>query len=329
MASVAVVGSGAVGLLYGGLCALAGHDLRFLLRRDRALLERDGLRIDTTPTPYLARCDGSTLRLPPTAFRACGEARACAQPQAPEWILLALKTTALDAARALVEPMLSPATRVVAMCNGLGVEERLAEWIAPERIFGAMAHVCVVRRDDGSVHHQAHGKLLLGHLLDQPARLAALAALWTSSGVASESATCLREARWRKLVWNFPYNGLSVVFDAATDALMREHRELVERVMGEVVAVANADLARAGAAARIDPVGWPREMLEHTERAGTYLTSTLLDHRAGRPLEVEAMFSEPLRRARALGVATPTMDWIGLRLAEMAGSPGSQPTQSS
>src|SRR5262245_38867785 len=119
MASIAVVGSGAIGLLYGAQFALAGHDLRFLLRRDYESVARDGLRIDTTPTPEIERArEGATLHLPPGSFRACREPGECARGGAPDWILLALKTTALPDAPALLAPMLGERTRVIAMCNG-------------------------------------------------------------------------------------------------------------------------------------------------------------------------------------------------------------------
>jgi 2-dehydropantoate 2-reductase len=311
MASIAVVGSGAIGLLYGAQFALVGHEVRFLLRRDYERVARDGLRIDTTPTPEIERArTGATIRLLPSSFRACREPAECARPSAPDWILLALKTTALPEAPALLAPMLGERTRVIAMCNGLGVEETLARHLNADRVYGAMAHVCVIRRDDGSVHHQAHGKLLLGHLRDDPARVGELAALVASAGVASYSAGCLLEARWRKLTWNIPYNGLGVALDLATDAIMAksELRARVDALMAEVVAVANADLARAGKAARIDPVAWPREMVERTVNMGAYLPSTLLDWRAGRPLEIEAIFAEPVRRARELRVPTPGME---------------------
>jgi 2-dehydropantoate 2-reductase len=311
MASIAVIGSGAIGLLYGAQLALAGHDVRFLLRRDYERIARDGLVIDTTPTKEIERArEGATLRLAPTAFRACREPADCARGGAPEWVLLALKTTALDDAPALLAPMIGPGTRVVAMCNGLGVEERLARHVEADRVYGAMAHVCVVRRDDGSVHHQAHGKLLLGHLRDDPARLRELAELVSSAGVGFYEAACLLEARWRKLTWNIPYNGLSVALDLETDAIMErpELRARVVALMAEVVAVANADLARAGKPARIDAVEWPLEMRERTLRMGAYATSTLLDWRAGRPLEIDAIFAEPVRRAREMRVPTPEME---------------------
>jgi 2-dehydropantoate 2-reductase len=38
---------------------------------------------------------------------------------------------------------------------------------------------------------------------------------------------------------------------------------------------------------------------------GAYIPSTLVDARAGNPLEIEPIWGEPLRRAKAAGRATP------------------------
>jgi len=58
----------------------------------------------------------------------------------------------------------------------------------------------------------------------------------------------------------------------------------------------------------------PREVaVEHmkrTETMGAYKPSTLLDFEAGRALEVEAIWGEPLRRAQANGTAMPRLEQL-------------------
>jgi 2-dehydropantoate 2-reductase len=41
---------------------------------------------------------------------------------------------------------------------------------------------------------------------------------------------------------------------------------------------------------------------------GAYKASTLLDFEQGLPLEIESLFAEPLRQARAAGVTTPRLE---------------------
>ncbi|HEY1121485.1 MAG TPA: 2-dehydropantoate 2-reductase N-terminal domain-containing protein, partial [Haloferula sp.] len=45
--SVAIVGSGAIGLYYGARLAANGEDVRFLLRSDYDTVQREGIRVES------------------------------------------------------------------------------------------------------------------------------------------------------------------------------------------------------------------------------------------------------------------------------------------
>ncbi len=115
----------------------------------------------------------------------------------------------------------------------------------------------------------------------------------------------LMEARWRKLVWNVPFNGLSVAHNLTTDhicadpKLAAEVRELMREVQHA-----------AAAFGYLIPQDFLEQQFSVTPPMGAYRPSSLVDFRAGREVEVEAIWGEPLRRARAKGVAVP-------RLAEL------------
>ena len=51
---------------------------------------------------------------------------------------------------------------------------------------------------------------------------------------------------------------------------------------------------------------------------GAYKASTLLDFELGRPLELESLFLEPLRQARAAGVAVPRLEALCRLLGALA-----------
>ena len=46
-------------------------------------------------------------------------------------------------------------------------------------------------------------------------------------------------------------------------------------------------------------------MFKKTSTMGAYRPSTMIDFVEGKAMEIEAIFGEPLRRARALGVPVP------------------------
>jgi 2-dehydropantoate 2-reductase len=107
-------------------------------------------------------------------------------------------------------------------------------------------------------------------------------------------------ARWKKLVWNVPFNGLCVVRDTTTDTIMADSRSryLVEKIMREVIAAADA-CGFSIEDAFVD------EMLEMTHKMASYRPSMLLDYKKGVPLEVEAIYGAPLRAADAAGFPMP------------------------
>lgn len=307
MATIAVIGAGAVGCYYGALLARAGHDVRFLMRRDLEAVRKRGLAI-RSPLGDFSLANVAAFATP-------------AEIGTVDWVICSLKTTSLGESRELVEPCLGPRTRIVALMNGLGIEDAFA-WAGAERVFGAMAFVCINRGEPGVVHHLEYGRLSIGHMLDDAGQSEELRVLLAGAGMEVVVAPNLRFARWEKLAWNVPFNGLSVAGGGIGTQLILDDvplRALAERAMRELITVGNADLAAAGSAARIDEEDLVARMFAQTATMGDYRTSMALDFVAGRPLEMETILGNPARRARELSVAAPTMEalYALVRMADL------------
>ncbi len=306
MAKVAVIGAGAVGSYYGARLAQAGHDVRFLMRRDYEAVAQRGLRIESHRGDF-------TLQRPAIARDAAAIGRV-------DWVLCGLKATSLEHAPELIRPCLGPETRVLAIMNGLGVEETLARSLGTERIFGGLAFTCLNRGEPGVVHHYDYGQVTIAHLGDDPAELARALTLWEGANAEIDTAPSLLQARWEKLVWNVPFNGLTVsAGGVTTEAIVTDRglRREAELLMCEVVAAGNAELAANGEPNRIEGEALIARMFALTDVMGPYRPSTLIDFVEGRALEVEAIFAEPARRARGLGVAAPRMEMLAALLAAL------------
>lgn len=304
------------GRYYGALLARAGHDVRFLLRRDLDAVRRGGWDIRSPLGDFRVadvQAFGSTEEIGPV-----------------DWVICSLKATAIDEARELVAPCVGPGTRILVLMNGLGIEERFAEWFGGERVFGGMAFVCINRGEPGVIHHLDYGRVSIGHFRDDAGELERLRTLLQSGGIETADAPNLRYARWEKLCWNVPFNGLSVAGGGiGTKAILGDGplRATAERAMRKVVAARNADLAAAGSSARLDEDSVVRAMFEQTESMGDYRTSMAIDYTLERPLEVEAILGAPLRRAIALGVEIPTVAslYAAVRAADLRNR-GEKPT---
>lgn len=285
MRTYTVVGAGAVGLLYGIRLAAAGHPVRWVVRSGAERIREHGLRLRSV--------DGD-VSLPPAGLEVHVDPAAA---PTSDVVIVALKTTANGGLAELVGPAVAPGATVAMFQNGLGVEERLRRAVPHAGpVVGAMCFVCAQRGAPGEVDHIDYGAVTLGSASSRREAVDALADDLGGAGVPVTAVADLASARWRKLVWNIPFNGLSVVRDATTDILLSAPatRRLVSDVMDEVIAGANA----AGHA--VDP-SFRDEMLATTDAMAVYAPSMKLDHEAGRPLEIEAIYDVPIAVARAAG----------------------------
>ncbi|HYE21237.1 MAG TPA: 2-dehydropantoate 2-reductase [Tepidisphaeraceae bacterium] len=291
---IAIVGTGALGAYYGGRIAQHGHDVHFLLRADYAAVKEHGWRVVSS--------DGD-FELPAERVNAYDDPGK--MPKA-DLVLVTLKTTANDQFEPLIRPLLHESTAILTLQNGLGNEERLAELFGERHVLGGTAFVCINRTGPGQIHHICDGLITLGEF-GRPAtpRARQIGQMLVNSKVPAKVLEDLRRARWEKLVWNVPFNGLSAALDLTTDLLIAkpDGEALVRRVMAEVIA-----------AARGVDVDLPDSLIDAkvtaTRGMGPYQTSMHVDMREGRAMEVEAILGCPVRAAQGAGVAVPMMEAV-------------------
>lgn len=285
----AIIGSGALGGFYGARLQRAGCEVHFLLHSDYEHVRKHGLRCDSK--------DGD-FHLPHVhAYQHARDLPPC------DVVIVALKTTHNH----LLADLLPPTGAVLTLQNGLGNEEAIAAVTGPERVLGGVAFLCSHKVGPGHIRHLDYGQVTLGEFSTSVVteRLRQIGADFERAGIPVRLEPDLRMVRWRKLVWNIPFNGLSVILDASTDALLRHTatRALIVDLMREVVHGANACGARL-TDADIE------QMMQYSDRMTPYKPSMKLDFEAGRPLEVEAIFGEPLRRAQRAGVTLPRIETL-------------------
>lgn len=289
--SVAIVGSGAIGLYYGGRLAAAGEDVRFLTRSDFDAISRDGLTVES------AHGD----------FRLAG-VNACRTPEEigpVDLVIVAWKATANHLLPAVLPPLLHPGTQVLTLQNGLGNCESIAEIVGPERALGGLCFVCINRISPGLVNHSAGGRMTIGEMLpDETGRAAELERRFKAAKIQAVAVANLEKSQWEKLVWNIPFNGLSVAEGGVTtDVLLASaetEREL-RVLMAEVIAAANA----RGLGLGDELVDFN---IDRTRPMGPYRTSSMIDFVEGREVEVSPIWREPLRRATEAGIAMPRLE---------------------
>ena len=290
---LAVVGSGAIGSYYGGKLAAAGRDVHFLMRGDLSEVRREGLRIrgsDEDVHVAKIKCYNSTKEIGPC-----------------DLVLIAVKATSNAHIVDLVPALLHERTILLTLQNGLGNEEFLAGHFGAKRVMAGLCFICLNRISRTLVERTDYGHIAIGEFDRAPLpRTHEIAAEFEDCGLECGVVENLALERWRKLVWNIPFNGLSILADGAdTAAILADEslRQSTVALMEEVIDAANRcgfPLDKAAAA----------EQMQRTETMGAYKPSTLLDFEAGKPLEIEAIWGEPFRRAIAAGAKVPRLELL-------------------
>lgn len=297
---IGIIGSGAIGGFYGLMLARAGFDVHFLLRSEFAAVASQGLQVNSA-------LHGNLHLQPVQAYQSVADMPPC------DWLLIGAKTTSNAELAPLISQAAAPGAKVVLMQNGLAVEDELRPLLPDSlHLLGGLCYICAHRSAPGVVEHQALGSVNLGYhsgpandaescqqILEQGS------ALFQAAGLDSTAMAELNQARWQKLVWNVPYNGLAVLLNSATTALMghADSRALIEAIMQEVVDA-------AGACGYQLPTGFAGKLLAATDRMPDYLPSMYQDFALQRPLELHAIYAAPLAAAAQAGCAMPRTEML-------------------
>ncbi len=287
---IAIVGAGAIGLYYGGKLARFGRDVHFLLRRDHDVIRKRGLRLRSrTESLHVAKVQ---------AYRTTEKIGPC------DLVLVAVKTTSNADLPRLITPLLGERTMILTLQNGLGNEEFLAEQFGAERVMGGLCYIGLTRTEPGVVERFDPGRLTIGEFRRHPGpRTHDVAWEFKRCGVVCSVAADLALERWRKLVWNIPFNGLAAAngIDTAKILADDELRQLTLELMDETIAIANA-------CGHSIPTALALDQIKHTKSMGNFQPSTLVDFQAGKRPEIESIWGEPLRLGQAAGLELPRLE---------------------
>lgn len=309
---ICVFGAGAIGGYLAGFLANAGHDVSVVVRGAHLkAIRQDGLRVDVdgviTHTNPRASDNPATLGV-------------------QDAVLVTVKAPSLPSVAATIAPLLGTDTPVAFINNGIPwwyfmghggamdgnrlpiLDPGDALWTAvgrhrtvggifwPASSVPAPGHIRMVSgASRGTVIGAPDGVTTPG--------MEAIAAAFKAAALPIAISPTLRDLIWEKLAFNLSAGPMCVL---TTTAVKDTHTEpaLVEtsrRLMGE----ANALIKAVGRNASIDP--------ERTIAVNTQLghrPSILQDLLAGRPMEIDALYSVPLDLARTLGVPMPTLETL-------------------
>ena len=291
----AVIGTGGIGGYYGGKLARSGQEVHFLFRSDYDYVKEHGLQVDS--------CDGS-FHLPKINAYDTTE-----NIPDVDVVIVCLKTTTNHKLSKLLPPLLRPDTIVILIQNGIGVEQDVEQLFPGIQLVAGLAFICTAKTEPGHVNHQCYGSINFGNYsCRDEGKFNQMVADFTKAGVKA-GVVEYHEARWRKAVWNMPFNGMTVALNTQTDSLLKNPstRQLIREQMMEVVGAASA------LGVTIDET-FVDQMIQTTDEMTPYSPSMKLDYDFHRLMEIDYLYTRPIAEARKVGFRMPKLEMLEAEL---------------
>ena len=287
---VAVLGSGAMGCLYGGALAEAGCDVVLIdVWKDHIdAINASGLKIDESGGERTVKNIRGVTR-PADAGTA-------------DLVVVFVKATMTEQAMRDALALVGDKTTVLTLQNGLGNVEKLCNVLPASRVIAGTTGHGSTLVGPGHVRHAGIGDTIIGELDgSRSARIEELAALLEKAKMTAKVSTNVMGLIWTKLIVNIGINALTAVTGLKNGRLVDfpETEELMECAIKEACAVAKAK----GIRFEVD------DPLEHTKavakKTAANRSSMLQDVTAKRATEVSVINGAVVDEGRKLGVPTP------------------------
>ena len=295
-----IIGVGAIGGYYGSKLAYSGQEVHFLSHSDYEFVKERGMQVDS--------CDGSFHLKQVNVYQYPKDMPKC------DVVSVGLKTTNNHLLSELLPPLLHEHTVVVLIQNGIGVEADVQKMFPDVQLIAGLAFICSAKTEPGRVNHQCYGSINLGNYSCKDERLfSAILNDFTNAGIQAGSVP-YEEARWKKAVWNMPFNGMTVALNTRTDLLLKQPatRQLIRDLMMEVIEAAH-HLGVTG----LDEA-FADKMIQMTDEMTPYSPSMKLDFDFHRPMEIYYLYTRPIQIAREAGFSMPKLEMLEAELRFLA-----------
>ncbi len=289
---ILVIGSGAVGSLYGGWLLAGGGDVGFVARGARFdQLVRDGLVIRGESELLFPKVKvvQQATDLPPA-----------------DVLIFAVKLYDLEsAARAAADAVASNGL-VVGLQNGVDSAERLGTVFDPAQVMTGPVYSAATLQPDGVVRYGgSRNDVAIGSVsgaVHPHARR--LVEIWRKAGVEASIAADIRSTLWTKFLFLATNAALTCLSRQSAGVVYHDPLllDLAERSIAEIAAVGRAEGVRLLPGAEADALAILRNFPPDV------VASMRQDLDAGRRLELEGISGTIVRLGRKHGIATPVHD---------------------
>jgi 2-dehydropantoate 2-reductase len=292
---IAIVGTGAMGSVYAGLFASAGHEVWAIdaWREHVEAMRNNGLRLEGASGERTVKVNATT------------DAREAGQC---DLVVLATKAMHVAQAASSAKVLLKSDTPVLSIQNGLGGPDTAADILGRERVMvGVVGGFGASIRAPGHAHHNGMELVRLGEFGGPiTERLKKVEAAWKGAGFKVKVFDDIDQLVWEKLICNCAYSGPCALSEGTIAEVMNDPD--LSRI--------SADCAREGFAVAKkkgvklgfdDPVAYIRDFGSKIPNARP---SVLLDLLLKKKSEIDVINGSIPRVAKSLGMEAPVNETV-------------------
>jgi 2-dehydropantoate 2-reductase len=290
MAKIAIIGTGAMGSVYAGLLADAGHEVWAIdtwVEHVEAM-RRNGLRVEGASGDRVAKLNASTN---------AADAGIC------DLVIIGTKAMDVVAAAKSAKPLIGPNTLVQTIQNGLGSADKVIGILGPEQVtVGIVGGFGASLRGPGHVHHNGWEMVHIGEMKGPATpRLKASAEIWKSGGFNVKTYDDVERMIWEKFICNVTFSASTALTGLTIGGVINDPHawQLASACATEAWQVAKA---KKIAVAIDEPVSFVRDFGGKIPNARP---SMLLDHMAKRRCEVDVINGAVPVQAASVGLLAP------------------------
>jgi 2-dehydropantoate 2-reductase len=296
---IVILGAGAIGSVYGAKLSTA-FDVTLVTRPSHAdAINTHGLRvIGIEEATYHVRATTEVDRLDPDAL-----------------VVLTTKVSDTQAAIQPITPLVTPATTILCVQNGL-YSENLVKAIVGERclVLRAITHFGAIFRTPGVVEL----KVSASTRIEVSPRSAAIAEAFTRCGLDGQVTDRIKDEMWQKLVVNCVINPINAITRAEVGAIADERlRPLKQLIVDECRRVAALD----GVELAADFV----DRIDRQYAPSRNLSSMQQDLLKGRRTEIDFLNGGVVGLGATYGVDCPVNQALTMIIKAMEGVPSTPP----
>ncbi|MGE5604545.1 MAG: ketopantoate reductase family protein [Bacteroidota bacterium] len=289
---IAVLGAGAMGSLFGGY--LSQHNEVWLVDVDQEKVNK-------------INCSGIKIREPQgdLVFHPKAITNTAGMDKV-DLLIIFVKSMYSRNALSQNRHLIGDDTYVMTLQNGSGHQETLLEFARRDRvIIGVTQHNSSII-ETGYIHHGGGGKTNIGLLDGGSERIQPIARVFNECGFETFVADDIKRLIWNKLFLNTSASVLTGILQVKLGYMIDNKHGwfLVERLVREAVAVANAD----GLNFNPDEVLANIKTSLSNSREG--YTSIYADLRNGALTEVDTISGSVVREGKRLGISTPSHEFV-------------------